>query len=134
MGVEADVRDFTGAERARLAEIIALHKRLRPLLHAGRTLRLDDPEPAARAFLVTDETQALVSYAQLETPATAMPAPLRLPGLAPDIDYRIRLLTPARRAPLTDATASGRLLATMGLPLPILRAGEIAVFHLTREG
>jgi len=28
-------------------------------------------------------------------------------------------------------TATGRMLETIGLPLPILRAGEIAVFHLT---
>jgi alpha-galactosidase len=131
MGIEADVRDFSEAERARLAEAIALHKRLRPLLHAGRTLRLEVPDPAARAFLVTDAAQALVSYAQLATPATATPAPLRLRGLAADTDYRIRLLTPARRAPLTDATASGRLLEEVGLPLPILRAGEIAIFHLS---
>ena len=130
MGIEADVRDFSDTERARLAEIIALHKRLRPLLHGGRTLRLEVPDPAARAFLVAGETQALVSYAQLATPATASPAPLRLRGLAPDADYRIRLLTPARRAPLSEATASGQLLETIVLPLPILRAGEIAVFHL----
>jgi alpha-galactosidase len=132
MGIEADVRDFSGAERARLAEIISLHKRLRPLLHAGRTCRLDVPEPAARAFLVADESQALVSYAQLATPQAAAPAPLRLPGLVTGADYRIRLMTPARQAPLSDARASGQLLDHLGLPLPILRAGEIAVFRLTR--
>jgi alpha-galactosidase len=129
MGIEADVRAFPEADRARLAEIITLYKAFRPLLHAGRT-RLEAAEPGAVAFMVVGDTGALVSYAQLETRTLANPAPLRLAGLTPGVDYRIRLMTPARGAPLQTGTASGALLAQMGLPLPILRPGEIAVFHL----
>ncbi len=80
--------------------------------------------------MVVGETGALVSYARLETPRHAGLAPLRLAGLAPDARYRIRLLTSARRPPLETAAAPGRLLEVMGLPLPLLRAGELAVFHL----
>jgi alpha-galactosidase len=130
MGIEADVRAFPEADRARLAEIIALYKTVRPLLHGGRTVRLETAEPGALAFMVVGDTGALVSYAQLETRTLANPAPLRLAGLAPDADYRVRLLTPARSAPLQTATAIGRLLMQMGAPLPILRPGEIAVFQL----
>jgi alpha-galactosidase len=131
MGIEADVRGFTEPERTQLAQIIALYKQHRALLHGGRTHRLET-DPGAIAFMVVGETGALVSYARLETPHHAGLAPLRLQGLSPDARYRVRLLSPARRPPLETATATGRLLEVMGLPLPMLRAGELAVFHLER--
>jgi alpha-galactosidase len=141
MGIEADVRDFSDADRARLAEAIALHKRHRSLLHSGVTQRLDVADPGACAMMVSGGEGALVSYAQMETSPQAMQAPLRLPGLAPETTYRIVLLNPSKRAGaamkrLPDlatgkaVAATGQLLAVMGLPLPVLRAGEIAVFHL----
>ena len=131
MGIEADVRGFSDAERAQLAEIIALYKQHRALLHGGRMLRLE-AEPGAIAFMVVGAAGALVSYARLETMRHAGLAPLRLAGLDPDARYRIRLLTPARNAPLGTATATGRLLEVMGLPLPLLGPGGMAVFHFER--
>jgi alpha-galactosidase len=131
MGIEADVRGFSDAERVQLAEIIALYKQHRAMLHGGRTLRLE-AEPGALAFMVVGESAALVSYARLETMRHAGLAPLRLAGLDPDARYRIRLLTPARSAPLASTTATGRLLEVMGLPLPLLGPGGMAVFHLER--
>jgi alpha-galactosidase len=141
MGIEADVRDFSEADRTRLIEAIALHKRHRALLHGGLTQRLDLADPGALAMMVSSEQGALVSYAQVETSPHAAPEPLRLPGLEPETAYRITLLKPSKRAGaamkrLPDLiagktiTATGRMLAVMGLPLPVLRAGEIAVFHL----
>jgi alpha-galactosidase len=141
MGIEADVRDFPDADRVRLAEAIATHKRLRPVLHAGRTLRLDHPDPGAVAFLTVGGPGALASFAQMEVPARAGPDPLRLAGLDPEALYRVTLLNPPRHPQATmkvapalalgqSVTATGGLLMTLGLPLPVLRAGEIAVFHL----
>jgi alpha-galactosidase len=102
-------------------------------------------DPAAVATMVVDETGALASFAQLDTATYASPDPLRLVGLDPDGLYRVRLLNPPRPpgsgmkfAPaLTSGEAveaSGRMIETVGLPLPILRAGGIAVFHLERIG
>jgi alpha-galactosidase len=132
MGIEADVRDFSEVDRRRLAEAIALHKRLRPLLHQGRTLRLELADPAAVAFIVVGEDEAAVSLAQLDTPAQALPSPLRLPGLVAEARYRVTLLNPSRRLAGTPVTTRGALLARIGLPAPALRAGEIAVFHVER--
>ena len=142
-GIEADVRDFSEADRAALAAVIALHKAHRGTLHGGRLVRQTTTDPGAAAFLVIGPDEALASYAQLETPPHATPAPFLLLGLDPDADHEVRLLNPPTR-PRTSMktaptlalgeplTASGRLLEQVGLPLPILRAGEIAVFHLRR--
>jgi len=143
MGIEADVRDFSQAERARLADAIALYKRFRPLLHGGRTLRLDLADPGAIAFAVVGEADTLVSFAQLETPVTALPETLRIPGREAGADYRITLLTaprqrPGRPVPVLVAgdpiTASGALIDGMGIAPPILQPGGIAVLHLERIG
>ena len=88
------------------------------------------------------EAGAVVSIAQLETPRTAALGPLRLEGLEPDQVYRVhRLAMPDRLTGMKHAPAlargeiveaSGRVLRQVGLPLPILRAGEAAVFELDR--
>jgi alpha-galactosidase len=141
MGIEADVRDFRDKDRARLAEAIALHKRLRPVLHGGRVLRQDVVDPGAVALLVATEDFALASYAQLETSPHATLAPLRLTGLDAAATYEVTLLNP-RPAPPNRFTpdlvkgeairTTGALIEALGLPLPVLRAGEIAVFQLAR--
>ena len=85
----------------------------------------------------------LVSAAQVETSKAATLAPLRVVGLEPEADYEITMLNPPerpfavmkRRIPLVKGdtlTANGAMLAATGIPLPVMRAGEIAVFRLTR--
>lgn len=141
MGVEADVRRFAPHELEALTAAIALHKSLRPLLHSGRLVRQAAPDPGSIAFAVIGAGEVLASLAQLQTPQTSGAAPLRLQGLEPDTVYDVRLLNPPRRPKASMKTspavvggeeiaASGRLLAEVGLPTPILRAGEIAVYHL----
>ncbi|MCR5879262.1 alpha-galactosidase [Phenylobacterium sp. J367] len=141
MGIEADVRRFAPAELEVLRTAIALHKRFRPLLHGGRLVRQTPPDPGAVSFAVLGEGEALASLAQLATPETAAAAPLRLKGLDHEMIYTVRLLNPPGRpeAAMKHAPAlvrgeairaAGRLIAELGLPAPILRAGEIAVYHL----
>lgn len=143
MGVEADLSAFTPGRRAELAEAIALHKDLRGLLHSGRTVRLAHPDPGLLAQLVADGERAVVIAIQAETPRTAAPAPLRLLGLDPAAGYALRQLNPPRHPsgamkrvpPLTRGEtlrANGAILAHAGVALPVLRAGEIAVFLLER--
>jgi alpha-galactosidase len=143
MGVEADVRAFTERERATLADWIAAHKAHRALIHGGRLVRQEHPDPGAVATMVVDATGALASFAQLRTPLRAGPDPLRLVGLDPDACYRVRLVNPPRlteagrrRAPAllggAAIEATGRMIESVGLPLPILRAGQVAVFQLER--
>lgn len=142
-GIEADLRALTPRERDGLAGIIALYKRYRGLLHAGRTLRLSHPDRGMTAMMIMNETEALVSAAQVETPSTATLAALRLAGLDSSATYRVTLLNPTpnpqrtmKSVPTTLSgagfEASGAALIHQGLPLPVLRAQEIAIYHLER--
>ena len=144
-GIEADVRAFSEAELGALKGWIEIYKTHRNLIHHGQVVRQTYDDPAAVATLAVGEGGALASLARLDTAPYASPEPLRLVGLDPDGLYRVRLLNPPRPpgqgmkvAPtLTSgapAEATGRMIETMGLPLPILRAGGIAVFHLERVG
>jgi alpha-galactosidase len=142
-GIEADLRAMTSREREALAQVIWLHKQHRTLLHTGRTLRLSHPDAGMTAMMVVGEAGALVSAAQVGTPATATLGPLRLSGLDPAATYRVTLLNPPihpeqtmKSVPSTltghGFEASGTALIHQGLPLAVLRAQEIAVYNLER--
>jgi alpha-galactosidase len=142
-GIEADVRAFSEAELTALKAWIEVYKIHRGLIHHGQVVRQTYADPAAVATMVVDGSGALASFALLDTTTYASPDPLRLVGLDPDSLYRVRLLNPPRPPRMKVAPAltsgeaveaSGRMIETMGLPLPILRAGGIAVFHLERIG
>jgi alpha-galactosidase len=140
VGIEANLKLLSADELDALRGWLELHKAHRGLLHHGRVVRQDYADPGAVASMIVDDHGALASLAQLETPLYAAPDPLRLKGLDPDVDYRARLLNPTRggmkHAPALAlgeaAVVSGRVIETTGLPVPILRAGGIAVFHLER--
>jgi alpha-galactosidase len=142
-GIEADVRAFSAAELAALRDWIEVYKTHRALIHHGQVVRQAYADSGAVATMVVDAAGALASLAQLDRPVYASPDPLRLVGLDPDGVYRVRLLNPPRpprtgmkAAPALTSGAvtetSGRMIETMGLPMPILRPGGIAVFHLER--
>ena len=84
---------------------------------------------------------AVASLAQLETPRFGVTPNLRLQGLSLDQRYSIRLLNPPTRPAATMKVApafvtgevieaTGQMIATLGLPMPVLRAGEIAIVQL----
>lgn len=141
MGVEADLSKLTERERAVLKDAIALHKRLRARLHGGRIVRLEHDDPGLIAFACADEAGQTVSVAQIDTPLYPQPAPLRLHGLKADAVYKVTLLTPSpaliaqmKRVPEwirgAPFTALGAALCHSGLPLPVLRPGDIALLSV----
>lgn len=142
-GVEADLMTMPESDRRALAEMIALHKRLRPHLHGHALLRLDHADAGCLATQQGDGDVWLVAAAQIATPVYALTAPLRVSGLEGSARYRVRLLNPpeAPRASMKKRTAlvrgetleaSGLALMTAGLHLPPLRAGEIAAVLIER--
>jgi alpha-galactosidase len=143
MGIEADIRAFRAEDLEALARTISLYKTYRALLHGGQRIRLSAPDPGAIAFAHIGPKDALVSMAQIATPRTATLGPLLISGLDPNATYDVTLLNPPKYPRTTmkvipglalgeTAPCLGVLLAQVGIPLPVLRAGELAIFHLSR--
>jgi alpha-galactosidase len=147
LGVEWNVLDASPDDRAQLAQVIALHKRFRPLLHGGDVVRLDHPEPTALAHgvVATDRSEALFAFVQLASPLTAAPSPLRLAGLDADRRYAVEHVAlpgeafgRARRQPpwleKRHVVLSGRRLAAAGIQLPVLNPESAILLHLREVG
>ncbi len=138
MGIEWDITTAGDEELAELTEWIALHKRLRPLLHGGTTVRLDHPDPSAHVHGVVSpgRDHAVFAYVQLTTRSSEAPPAIRLAGLDPSRDYQVSVIGP--ETGLAGAVlprwvekpfiAAGSVLAEAGLPAPGLRpAGALLV-------
>jgi alpha-galactosidase len=143
-GIEWDIASASPQEQEAMAEAIGCYKRLRPLLHGGRVVRADHPNPAAylHGVVADDGAEALFAYVQLTASASETPGLARLPGLDPDRVYRVAPLEVAG-APETrqaaappwlaagEVTLAGRVLGEVGLPLPVLRPEQALLLHLT---
>jgi alpha-galactosidase len=94
LGIEWNLLDADPEQRKQVAAAIELHKRLRPLLHHGRVVRVDHPDPAALVHGVVsgDATHAVFAYVQMTPGASTVPHPVRLSGLDPDLSYRVAVL------------------------------------------
>ena len=151
LGVEWDITAADESDLAQLAHIIDIHKRHRDLLHHGDTVRFDTFEASnvAHGVYARDRSEALVALVQIGTASSLVPPHLRLPDLDPDRRYTVRpvslephrndlgprALGPAVRQPAwITATeswrASGAVLATVGLPMPVLWPESAVLVHL----
>ena len=141
LGVEWNLLTLTDDELAALAEVIALHRRFRPLLHGGDVVRFDtEPAYVAHGVYAPDRSEALVSFAVVATAISLTPPPLLLPGLDPDRSYRVELLHlpgephgPGRTQPAwcrDGVTLSGAALAAVGLQPPALHPESAILIHL----
>lgn len=143
LGIEWNILDATPEEVGSLAAVIELHKRFRSLLHAGDGFRLDHPNAAvlAHAVVAQDRSEALVSMAMIDTPASLIVEPMRMRGLSDDLMYfveRLPLVAPfhggARRQPHwleLGLQASGRMLRTVGIQPPTIDPESVLLLHLT---
>ncbi|MFI6781141.1 alpha-galactosidase [Micromonospora sp. NPDC050276] len=141
-GIEWDIASISAAEQTELTAWVALHKRLRPLLHAGRVVRVDHPDPAvwAHGVVAGDNTRGVYAVARLTTSVAQVPGAVRLPGLDTGRRYRVRPVSgvpaPAtidRSAPIWLAdgvTLSGAALARVGVQLPALHPEQSLVLEV----
>jgi alpha-galactosidase len=156
LGVELDVRTLDAHEKAGLAAWIALYKRLRDRLHAGRVWvgeggdgvlwQAHGASPGDRGE--GDEFLLLVYRPDPSTHRYT--PPLRLPMLDASASYRVTELRPERvaraetgghRAPLLDAVGApdgavfdGAWLIHAGLPVPRGKAETAYIFQIRRQG
>ncbi|MFI7702500.1 alpha-galactosidase [Nonomuraea sp. NPDC049480] len=140
MGVEWDLTSASEAELEELATWIALHKRLRPVLHAGRVVHADHPDPSALLHGVVLPERGVFGFVQLTSRLDWVPAPLRLPGLDPAALYEVRVAGPVpQRAAMPEWAAApvrlpGSALGELGLPAPTMRPTSVLVIEVDRVG
>jgi len=143
-GVEWDISAATAEDRAGLAEVITLYRRLRPMLHTGTVVNTDHPDPSATfsGIVAQDRSAALFSYAQLSTSTLEAPAAVRFAGLDSDRRYTVTLIEAVGSAGSTQAeappwtmdnsiTLPGSVLQTIGLTLPVLQPEQALLLELS---
>lgn len=132
-GFEMDLRELSTDDRKSVAELTALYKQWRNVLHDGdmHTLRLDDPGRMGLGTVSADRNRAVYGLYQVEAPGFREARSVRLPGLDPDRTYRIGLLGPVTesvRKMLPQSLLQGRARVkgaaldvigiTLGMPHP----------------
>ena len=141
-GIEWDIAAATPEERAELAWWVALHKELRPLLHAGVTVRADRPDPALwlHGVVAPDRAEAVFAVVAVATGVHPSPGRVHLPGLDPDRHYRVRPLAPIE-GPLAfplwladeGVVLPGRGLAEVGLQMPALHPEHLLLLGVAAQ-
>jgi alpha-galactosidase len=142
LGVEWNLLSLSDDELDSLAEVIALHRRFRPLLHGGDVVRFDtEPAYLAHGVYATDRSEALVSFAMLATSPSQTPPVLRLPGLDASRRYRVERLRlpgerngPGRTLPAwcrDGAVMRGADLGAVGIQPPAMDPERALLVHLT---
>lgn len=140
MGIEWDLTRATGADRTAVAEWVALHKDIRELLHTGRVVVADHPDPAiwVNGVVSADGTDAIFGIVTVDRSLTWPPGRVRLPGLDAARRYRLSPLYPADVYPEASQVPewwtkgvrlSGRLLGRVGVQIPAMFPGYL---HLLR--
>jgi alpha-galactosidase len=132
MGLELDLRELSDADAERLKAHISNYKRFRSFIHSGTYWRRSvDPDHAA--VCVTSERQALALVVRTGSASLGRGAVLKIPGLEPDVTYRVEAVAPVSRsveAALTlPLTLSGRVLAARGLELYLPRPETSLLLH-----
>ena len=152
-GLEWDVRQVHGAEREELKRFIGLYKEHRGLIHSGRMVRADVADDSlmlhgvvAQGAAAAGDTAALFALVSTRTAFAEQPGRIAIPGLEPERNYRVEAIFPTpgdadyahnftqAQPPAwlaAGAEASGRFLAEVGLPMPILNPEHALLLRLT---
>jgi alpha-galactosidase len=129
-GIEWDLTEAGEEDLDRLAEWVALHKQWRPVLHAGRVVRVDvsDPSVLAHGVVSPDRTRALFAHVQLDEAASNRGVVLRLRGLDPAARYRCRWVGPVDDARVTHTVGVQPAGPTGGEPVTGAALGRVGVW------
>ncbi len=131
-GIEWDLTTCSAADLVRLRHWADRYRRLRPLLHGGRTVRTDERDGAWLHGVVADDRRAACyAWVRLATGADARPGRVRLPGLDPLRRYRVQavdVLGPAGvPAPVGVAVRRPPAWYPAGVELPGAALGAVGV-------
>jgi len=140
LGIEWDMTAMSDADLTELTGWVSLYKQWRGLLHTGRLVRVDHPDPAVwvNGVVAQDRTSALFSVVAMTATVTPSIGAVRFPGLDPDLSYRFHPVAPdgapapalrRRFGPdLPDVVLPGRVLGRAGVQLPPARPESVLLF------
>jgi alpha-galactosidase len=147
-GIEQDITKCSPEELARLTAWTALYRELRPLLHGGRTVRadLDGDATLLHGVVAHDGTSALYCWARVATSPEGQSGRVRLPGLAADASYEVRVRTDLGLPSLHQTSGPawfekavegwlplpGAVLAVTGVPMPTLNPEHALLIEVRR--
>jgi alpha-galactosidase len=142
MGVELDPLQVETTQSQAVSKYITLHKQYRQLLHSGTCFYLDQEDDTRLIYGVRSDACTLIFVCQIAMPDYALPVPLRLDALNPEIDYRITLIDypPAGFKLMKPSQGwwnqpsllmKGLWLSDIGLPLPLLDPESCLLLALT---
>ena len=142
-GIEWDLTTLTDDDRATVSEWVELSKQVRPLVATGASVQVDTADPGldVRGVISDDQSRAYFTVAQTQTLISSPAGRVRLPGLDPDRDYQVRLVTPGgitespAQSPLAwahhNTVLTGRMLSIVGVRPPVQNPQQGIVIELT---
>ena len=130
-GLEWDLTETTPEEREVLKSWSAYYKANRELLHNGKMIRVEQPDDSAfvHGVVAQDKSRAIFAFAALRAMPGMTPNAVRIEGLDPAANYRVKMVQPAgapqyvhRQMPkwLDGVVLTGAALSRVGLRPPIL--------------
>ncbi|MGL3200895.1 MULTISPECIES: alpha-galactosidase [Curtobacterium] len=140
LGIEWDLARATDDELRDLAAWTALHKELRPLLHGGDLVRVDEVEPTRLVYgtVAPDRRSAVFFLASTGWADVSNTGRVRFRDLDPETRYRVDPVVVGElhglQAPAWWSGArefSGRVLETVGVQPPHLPADAVVPFRVT---
>ncbi len=144
-GIEWDLTEATEGDLTELGDWVERYRRHRPLLHSGRVVRPESPDPTVllHGVVATDRAQALLAHVQLDEPGHNRGVFVRVPGLHPAATYDLAWEGPVDhrwvsgsaplppQGPSDGAPVAGRVLGARGFWVPRRRPETVTLVHLT---
>ena len=142
-GIELNPLTLTAEEHAELKDWIALHKRLRPVLHDGYPFHLE-PADGRYVWGAVKDGRMVIIVAQATQMMTEQPPPLvlrgsessgfrwRIVGCHPPKPDFVRVSAEQEKLLAGGLSFSNVTLTSFGLPIPMLRPESGIVLELER--
>jgi alpha-galactosidase len=144
-GIEWDIRTAGPADIAELACAVDLYKTHRTLIHTGVAVHAELADPAYSLYgsVAQDGSEALFAFVSVATSTFETPGRIGFPGLNPSASYEVTVVFPSgdedfmERAAVgwiaSGVTATGVVLAEVGLPMPILAPEHAILIRVVRK-
>lgn len=144
MGIEWNLVQASDSDRGAVATWVSLHKELRTLLHTGRVVVADHPDPAiwVNGVVAADGTDAVYGIVTVDRSVTWPPGRVRLPGLDPNRRYQLSPVYPADFYPEAAHVPEwwdkglrlpGQVLATAGVQIPSMFPQYLHLIRATAQ-